>query len=179
MKKKASLLLSLLSGLISLNASAYVNTYVGASLAIENIYANSSHYRAWLPGLFFGYGGTFEKDYYIAGELGVMYAATLTNDYVNRNNSVRMTPVITLSALPGMVLIPGAIGFLRLGVAEAYIPAPGTWRAGGILGLGLDVNFTPCWSVRSEYNYYFYRSVEIGTPRNDLFELSFVYTFDT
>jgi opacity protein-like surface antigen len=178
--KKSALLLSLLSGLVSLNASAYIHTYVGASLAIENIYANSaSHYRAWLPGVFFGYGGMYDKDFYIAGELSASYAVTLTNDYLNRSDSMRMTPVISLSVLPGIMLLPGAVGFVRLGLAEAYLPAPGSWRPGALFGLGLDVNFTPCWSVRTEYNYYVYRGVDAGTPRNDLFALSAVYMFDT
>lgn len=178
MKKKA-LLLSLLTGMMSVNASAYISTYVGGSVGIEDVAASTSLYRAWTPALFFGYSGSYEKDFYLAAELAAMFTATLTNNYVNRDDSLRMTPVLSLSVLPGMKLVPGAIGFIRLGLAEAYVPAPGTWRTGGIFGVGLDVDFTPCWSVRSEYDYSVYRSIGIGTPRTDMFLVSLKYTFDT
>lgn len=177
--KLKTLFLTLFTSTLSLNAAAYVSTYVGGSLGVEDINASTSQYRAWLPGVFIGYSSNFEKDFYLAAELSAMFTSTMTNDYVNRTNSLRMTPVLSLSALPGMRLIPGAIGFLRVGLAESYLPAPGTWRPGLILGAGLDVDFTPCWSVRAEYNFMVYRSLDIGTPRTDLFMLSLKYTFDT
>lgn len=176
--QKKSLLLSLFAGLLSLNAAANTNTYVGGTIALQDTMAYPSQYRAWLPGAFIGYGTDFDKDFYLAAELAAQFPATISNNYVNRLDSVRMSPLLSLSILPAMYLIPNAMMFMRFGFVESYYPAPGTWRPGAEGGLGLEVVFTPCWSVRSEYDYAIFRNTSAGTPRMDEFALSFKYIFD-
>jgi opacity protein-like surface antigen len=176
--KKKTLLMALMATLVSLDAAAYTHTYVGGTVGLQDVIAYPNVYRAWQPGLFIGYGSDFEKDYYIAGEFMATFAATISNNYTNRNDSMRNSPIISLSLIPGMYLVNGAMMFLRLGIAETYFPPVSTWRPGGIAGIGLDVSFTSCWSVRTEYDYSVFRAIDAGTPRSDMFALSLKYTFD-
>lgn len=173
-----SLLLPLCAGFFSISAVANTNTYVGGSLAIQNTLAYPSQYRAWLPGAFIGYGSDVDKDFYLSGELAAQFPATISSDYVNRIDSVRMSPLLSLSVLPAMYLLPSAMMFLRVAVVESYFNAPGTWRPGIQGGIGLEVMFMPCWSVRSEYDYTVFRHINAGTPRMDEFAMSFKYLFD-
>lgn len=177
MKKQG--LIALLAALASLNV--YANTYVGGSLGFQDISANSSKFRGWRPGLFIGYGGRMSDDddnYYLAGELAVSWASETSDQYINRRNSLRMSPELSLSLLPGMILKPDLLGYLRFGAGEAKQKIPNVWVANAIVGAGLEYAMTPCWSLRGEYNYTFFASTNIGNPRSHDLILSLKYTYD-
>jgi opacity protein-like surface antigen len=91
---------------------------------------------------------------------------------------LRITPNFGLSFIPAVMLAQASMGFLRLGGAYGYFAEANTWRWGMIMGLGLETAFTPCWSVRAEYDYTVFRSMPVGTPRSDEFVVALKYTFD-
>lgn len=153
-------------------------TYVGISGAVQDIVSNSATYRAFLPGLFIGYAASYDHDYYLAGELSGTAAATLNNNYVNRDDSMRMTPKFAVSFIPGVFFSQDALGFLRIGFAEGNLSELSTWRPGVLAGVGLETAMSPCWSVRAEYTYTAFTSVSTGTPRSDEFTIGFKYAFD-
>jgi opacity protein-like surface antigen len=175
--KKHTLLLAVFASVLSCSAFAY-NPYVGLSLGVQDISANDTAFRGLRPGAFLGYGGSIDKDYYIAGEFTASGVLTLNNVYLNRNQSLRMSPYFSLSLLPGMLFSQTAMGYLRVGVADAQLNVSNTWRVGWILGAGIEAALTPCWSVRAEYDYTWYHATGSGTPRSDDFAVSFKYTFD-
>lgn len=174
--KKIALSAAVLASLLSFNANA--NTYVGGSVGMQDVTASPSYYRGIRPGLFIGYGGMYDTDFYMAGELSGSLVSTLTDDYEVRNQSLRISPNFGLSFIPGAMLAQASMGFLRLGGAYGYFADANTWRWGAIFGAGLETAFTPCWSVRAEYDYTVYRSMPVGTPRSDEFVVSLKYTFD-
>jgi opacity protein-like surface antigen len=177
--KKRILLLSLFATLASLHAHAGTsNPYVGGSLSIQNITAAPSAYRGLRPGMFVGYGSMIDNDYYVAGELAASMVATITDTYVNRDDSLRQAPNFSLSVIPGMMLTRATLAFIRAGVAVGMFSVSDDWRPGLVLGLGIEAAWTPCWSVRVEYDNTTYRSVSVGTPRSDEFGVSFKYIFD-
>lgn len=175
--KKHSLLSLLAIAFVSPNFCA-AGTYVGMSGAVQDIVSNNATYRAFLPGLFIGYQTVVDHDYYFAGELSGTAAASLTNNYVNRDDSMRMTPKFALSFIPGIMFSQDAMGFLRIGLAEGNLSAQSTWRPGFLAGIGLESAITPCWSVRAEYTYTVFSSVTTGTPRSDEYTVGFKYSFD-
>lgn len=161
------------------NVPAYAwNTYVGMELDVRDITASSSAYRGLYPGLFIGYGTALEPDYYFSVELSASLAATLNNYYINRVDSMRLTPIYTLSVIPGMMLSSYSMAYLRVGASEASVSAASTWRPGALIGIGLESALSPCWSVRAEYDYTIFSAAGVGTPRSDEFALSAKYTFD-
>jgi opacity protein-like surface antigen len=128
--------------------------------------------------VFIGYGGSMDKDYYLAGEFTASVVGTLNNVYLNRNQSLRMSPAFNLSIIPGMLFTPTAMGYLRFGVSDAQVTVNNRWLVGWELGLGIEAALTPCWSTRIEYDYTFFHSTGAGTPKSDDVALSFKYTFD-
>ncbi len=175
--KKQSLLFPIFVSVLSFNVYAG-NTYVGGSLSMQNISATGTAYRGFRPGVLIGYGGPVDKDFYVAGEFNASYVATLQNNYINRNNSLRMAPVFSLSVIPGMLFTPTAMGYFRLGVADGLINVSNNWKVGWVLGLGIEAALSPCWSVRTEYDYTVFHAISAGNPNSDEFVLSFKYTFD-
>lgn len=176
MKKR--ILVAALVTLCSLNT--YANTYVGGSLGFQDISANSSKFRGWRPGLFIGYGDMMDDDgeYYLSGELNISWASAVSDSYTNRRNSLRMSPELSISLLPAMVLKPDLMGFLRFGAGEAKQKVPNVWIANAIVGAGLEYAVTPCWSLRGEYDYTLFASTNIGNPRSSDLILSLKYTYD-
>lgn len=174
--KKQRLLLTALAALASFNAAA--NTYVGATLSVQDMNAYPSHFRGLRPGLFFGYGMMLDRDYYLGGELMGTAASTLNDNYVNRNDSVRMSPDFNVSLLPGMMIAPATMAFLRVGYSVGQFTTNNGWRSGLLLGLGMEAAISPCWSVRGEYDYTVFGSMSAGTPKSDEAAVSLKYTFD-
>jgi opacity protein-like surface antigen len=174
--KKYTLLFPLLLGALSLNVHA--NTYTGITLGAQRISANTSTFRGLRPGLFIGYGEMIDTDTYLAGELSGTIVHATSDTYVNRNQSVRMSPEFNLSIIPGMVFAQDTMGYFRLAFETSYTNATGHWDKGVMLGLGVEYSLTPCWGLRGEYDYTFYRRVNVGVPRSNMLAVSVKYTYD-
>ena len=176
---KQRILFATLASLVSLNV--YANTYVGAALGLQDIRQSTSKFRGWRPGVFFGYGSMMDMDarsFYLAGELAASWVSTISNTYVSRVQSLRMAPEISVSLIPGTILKPDLMGYLRFGVAEAKQIEPNRWLEAAILGAGLEYEMTPCWSVRGELDYSFFSNTNVGSPASWDGILSFKYTYD-
>ena len=132
--------------------------------------------------MFIGYGSMVEMDarrFYLAGELAASWVSTISDTYVSRSQSLRMAPEISVSLLPGTILKPDLMGYLRFGFAEAKQIAPNKWISAAILGTGLEYEMTPCWSVRGEVDYSFFGSTNVGgSPASWDGILSLKYTYD-
>lgn len=177
MKKR--ILIATLASLLSVNV--YANTYVGAALGLQDIRQSTSKFRGWRPGVFFGYGDMIHGDtltYYLAGELAASWVSTISDTYVSRVESLRMAPEISVSLIPGTILKPDLLGYLRFGVAEAKQIEPNRWLEALILGAGLEYEMTPCWSIRGELDYSFFSNTNVGNPASWDGILSLKYTYD-
>jgi hypothetical protein len=119
-----------------------------------------------------------QDDYYLAGELAITWPSTVTNDYISRNDSLRMSPMISLSIIPGIIITPPVLGYLRLGIGEGDLRARGDWLRDYITGVGVEYALTPCWSLRGEADYNWFRTINVGTPRGWDATVSFKYTWD-
>ena len=175
--KNQTILVAMLASALSCQTMAG-NTYVGGSVSVQRVSAATSKYTGWRPGLFIGYGDIFDRNYYLAGEFLASMASTFSNSYVNRDQNLRITPDFSLSFLPGMILSPEAIGYLRLGLGIGRLHAANEWLSGIVVGAGVEFPFSPCWSVRTEYDYTVFRAIGIGTPQSNELMLSFKYTYD-
>lgn len=179
--KKQALLLAVLASVSSFNSYAG-NTYIGAGLGIQSIEASTSKFRGWRPGLFLGYGANMDDDndcYYLAGELAISWASEMSDQYVTRKQSLRISPELSVSLLPGMKIVPDTMGYLRFGLGEGRQRATSDWLRSVIFGAGLEYDLTPCWSIRGEVDYSIFKSVAvIGVPRSWDGTISFKYTYD-
>ncbi len=178
--KKQALLFAVLASVTSFNLYAG-NTYVGAGLGIQSIDASTSKFRGWRPGLFIGYGDKMDDDdcYYLAGELAISWASEMSDQYVLRNQSLRIAPEVSISLIPGMMIVPDTMGYLRFGLGEGRQRATTNWLRAAIFGAGLEYDLTPAWSVRGEIDYSIFKTVAvIGTPRSWDGVISFKYTYD-
>lgn len=178
--KKFVVCAAALASLVSLNAVAG-NTYVGADLGYRTVTTNSnigSKFRGWLPGLFIGYGTMTVDNYYLAGEFAANWVSETSNSYTMRSQSLRISPEYTLSFIPGMVLKPELLGFLRIGIGEGRLAAQGDWLLAGVMGVGLEYTLTPCWNLRGEFDYSVFHDTSVGTPNAADFVLALKYTYD-
>jgi hypothetical protein len=175
--KKSRILLAACAAVFSLNVHAG-NTYVGGSLALQSVSAQSSRFHGWRPGVLIGYGDMLDDDYYLAGEFMYSVAGAISNTYPNRNDSLRLSPGFTFSFIPGMVLTRTTMVYLRLALEVDKVAVSDKSLTGGLLGAGFEFLLTPSWSLRPEVDYTFYRSLSFGTPRSIQVGLSFKYTYD-
>lgn len=179
--KKQALLFAVLASVASFNSYAG-NTYIGAGLGIQSIDASTSKFRGWRPGLFIGYGDRMDEDndcYYLAGELAISWASEMSDQYTIRSQSLRISPELSLSLIPGMIFAPDTMGYLRLGLGEGRQRATTDWLRAVIVGAGVEYNLTPAWAIRGEVDYTTFKSVAvIGVPRSWDGTISFKYTYD-
>ncbi len=153
--------------------------YLGASIgeATNTTDSLNRNYRGVPFMVNAGYGALLSQNLYLGGELfGTLGTLTL-ND-----NGLKTTYGYGISLLPGIMLTDHTLTYLRLGLVRSHFTPSQTSNRnvnGGQFGLGMQVGLTQNLDLRGEYVYTAYQSFSgISTPRQDQFNLGFVYKFD-
>lgn len=177
---KKLLLATITTATLGFSAAVFAGSfYIGPSILIQDATTNSSSYRGLSPKATLGYGEMGDTSYF-AGEVFVSPGnATLTDTHLPGAASIKTSRSFGASIIPGMIIGPQALGFLRLGFITSKFSGPDIYKTGGQLGLGLMTTVSPDWDVRGEYDYSIYGQVDgLGSPKVDEFVLGFLYRFD-
>lgn len=143
--------------------------------------------------LFAGYG-QYYRWFYIAGEILARYSGADTTYSINAYNStLSVHSTFGVDILPGVKLNDSSLLYARVGysrtdfkLSESGVVGGGAsesnWGNGVDLGLGLETAMWREWSLRGEYVYTYYGSLnsQLGTrysPSNSEFNLGVIYHF--
>lgn len=184
----------LASVIIALTSGAYAGCpapYVGAGVGIDNntssdvntstfpFVAQPGYFRGVPFSLFAGYGGQFNQNFYLGGEVFWKVGTAEFSD----NNGMKTSYGYGASLLPGIMLSENTFAFARVGVIKNRFTDADDTRTGGQVGLGLQTNVTQNIDVRGEYVYTSYSSFNnkygrIKSPTTDSYNLAVIYKFD-
>lgn len=151
-------------------------------------------------GFFAGVGWDATPQFYLAGEIFGDGSSTNTSTKTINTGTVPASVNMRLrysyggSILPGYIINPAALVYLRLGgirsrfdFHQTVVPSYATSNlskktvTGGQVGIGLQGNFSNNFSVRGEYNYTSYRSFNsfgnIICARDNLINVGVLYNF--
>lgn len=153
--------------------------YIGPTIAYNSMSSNGIKYEALAPRLSFGYGALLSRTYYLAAEVDATPTTIRVgkNDTVN-NNSLENTVSYAAAILPGYLYDSLSLLYLRLGVVNTRFNQLDTTKPGFQLGAGMDLHLSGCWSLRAEYSYFIYRSMNtVGSPKANDFSIGALYRF--
>jgi len=153
--------------------------YLGPGVSVVDAIVPQSNYRGLQPVVFVGYSDWLQ-DMFLAGEVFAVPASiTLEDNYepsLSNSKSVKPNTSYGASILPGGTVMDCVLAFARFGVIYSKFTGPNSWRMGGQVGAGIQLDVSRYWDVRVEYDYSFYRSMtSIGTPRTDQAGISLIY----
>lgn len=159
-------------------AGPYVGLSVGPRINVSGSPSVAEEFTGILSA---GYGALWDQTYYLAGEVFVQDSAKLKSWDNYYGASGRDTWGAGLSVLPGYMLTPHVLGFLRLGWEESHFTntaTSNTNKGGWIVGLGGQTNIVQNWDLRGEYDYTQYNRVtNVGKVLSHQFVLGLVYKF--
>ncbi|MFZ2315855.1 MAG: outer membrane beta-barrel protein [Gammaproteobacteria bacterium] len=153
--------------------------YMGPSVAYNSISNGNIKYQSLAARLALGYGALLSRTYYLAAELDATPNTLRVgrNDTIN-NYSLENTYSYAAAILPGYLYDNLTLLYLRLGVVNTRFNQLDTTKPGFQLGVGIDMHLLGCWSVRGEYGYFIYRSMNtVGTPKANDFSIGALYRF--
>lgn len=176
MVKKLLASTALLLGCMS--SSYAVSLYFGAAAEFDNMMGGSASYNGFAPRALLGFGGNIFSPVYLAGEIFADEDVIDQNNTLDQNqNSVRTRFSYGGSLLPGISFDPDTVAFVRLGAVETRFNDLNLWRTGYQIGLGGQLTFFNCWTVRGEYTYSRYRNLSQldGNLHSNSYLLSLIY----
>lgn len=157
----------------------------------------------WTLGILAGYGRTLYKPwFYLGGEAFVnannfdqefaMSAGPGSSRYNNQTNS---GPSFGFGILPGVMLTPSTLTFVRIGwdwvivktdenIDNAFISTTSKTMDGLVLGIGMDTLISTNYRLRGEFDHVFLSSYNTGgsydtlvSPSSNQFVMSLMYSF--
>lgn len=158
--------------------------------------------KGWVGGIMFGYGKYFNNLYYLGGELfgnlsnaGNSFNITDTDvgPTITYNGKISVDASYGAAMLPGVKLNDVTMAYIRLGYNWANIryqeshtgvgsSSKSDTLGGFVYGVGLEALLKGNWSVRGEYTYTNYKSVDtplgVGgsfAPSDNQFMLGVIY----
>ena len=176
--KLTKLVCTLLTASISTGALAN-GFYLGPSLLVQNISAVHSSYTGIHPRISGGYGGMVDNVYFAAELFSIPATATITSSTNRGAASAKATYAYGVSVLPGILISPRLIAYLRVGVVSSHFTQLNAMKTGVQAGIGLQGSLDAHWSLRGEYIYTSYQSMgRLATPRANEVGLGAIYRFD-
>lgn len=155
--------------------------YLGASAAFRiNFTSLPTVYLGTEGTAYLGWSKIFYSGNYIAIEAFGGDSAKIRN-YWNgaRQFGVRSSWSGGLSVLPGYMITPQVLAFLRLGAVETHILSRHKNTIGGQIGLGGETYLVDNIDMRFEYDYTNYKPISgIHKPNTCLYNLGFVYKWN-
>ena len=176
------LLCAAVSGVALAHSDVMAQMYAGANLGVANNTSSSGkgtsapgYFRGYPFGVFFGYGGLLDQDFYMAAEIfGTLGTAEITSE-----NGLKSSYGFGVSLLPGTYLTDNTMLFGRLSLLRTNFSSVDEMTSGGQIGVGLQTALMPSFDLRMEYDFTAYNSVGgIKAPRQDLATLGLVYKFE-
>lgn len=157
----------------------YAGFYLGPSLAYNHYYVQSASYEGVLPQLSVGYSTLTNEWIYVAAELfGNVKGWKIHNSSVN-NLNVRPRYSMGASLLPGLILDPLVLVYIRLGTIYTRFDQSGAMRNAYQIGGGLQYKISDTWEARAEYDYMQYNHLSgLGSPRAGAAMVGLVYYFN-
>lgn len=176
MFKKMATTLMLFAGSVSIATAGSI--YVAPTLMYQNTYTDDIRYEEVSPKLALGYSTVSQQWIYLAGELfGSVKGHTLTNHPKNGQN-LRINYSMGMSLIPGLMLDPYLIGYVRLGLVYSRFDQADVMRNAYQVGAGMQFNVNPSWDIRAEYDYMQYSRISnLGSPRAGEVSVSGIYRF--
>lgn len=156
--------------------------YMGPSLQYESVKAdNGDSYQTLSPRLTVGYGKKIQFPYYVAGEL---FAVAGNIQGHPSNSSLKNTPSVGASLLPGFMLDDHTFLYGRLGVISTHFSTANSYTWGGQVGFGIETAITDSWDIRSEYIFTQYGNINsnesssIGAPHSNMIAIGLIHHFN-
>lgn len=94
------------------------------------------------------------------------------------NSTYKISYQYGLAAIPGIAFDSSILGYLRLGMLRSKFSTLNAVESAPQLGIGLEYNLSPAWSVNGEYDYVRYRGDVVGSTSTDQFTLGLMYKFN-
>lgn len=156
--------------------------YFSPGINYEHLHSGDATYQGLTGMLNLGYGTWMYDCFYLAAEVfgnTKPYTLNKDNDESEINNFLKTGYAYGYSIVPAMVIENSVVAYLRLGYVQTDFPnldaKPHAYQA----GIGLEYPFQDCWSLRTEYVYTPYRSVEgVGTIYSNQVTLALVYRLE-
>ena len=167
--------------LIASTSTAFASAafYVAPSVSYQNIQGDGAQYSGIEPKLAIGFGGFFRDSIYLAGELFGSPASITIRNSESDTTGFNVKPKYTIGAaiLPGFDIDGTLMAFLRIGIAYTHFDQLDATRPGYVLGGGGEYRVDNNWSLRGEYVYIGYSSIDNTTPRDQEGVIGLVYRF--
>lgn len=152
--------------------------YVGFGLGTRyNVLNSSTHpsYSGFEGTVLAGYATSFQQ-LYTGFELYVQDSVRMLS-YPTAIGSARSTVSYGVSVLPGYLISDNVLGYVKLGAVRTRFTHNSTDVTGARTGLGFQTALNNNWDIRGEWDYTFYRKINVsaGLPRTQEFNISLLY----
>lgn len=159
----------------TVNAGAF---YIAPSISYDGFRTQSVEFIGFTPRLAVGYGGPFNELVYLAAEIFANPKPITKHNYSNITGNLQPSYTYGLSVLPAIILDDLVMAYGRLSILQTRFSYYDVRRTGYQAGAGLEVFFSDIWTVRGEYAYTRYQTLDnLGKPDLDEFTLALVYRF--
>lgn len=155
--------------------------YVAPALSYQDLSSDDLSFQGISPTLYVGYGDWFRDYLFVAAEIFVSSRAIeLSSDETTDGIKLDKGSSYGFSVLPTMNLASDLMAYLRIGYVRTDFSGVDSKQGAYQVGIGGEMPLTGCWSVRAEFDYTPYRSVDnIGTIRAKEISLAAVYRFES
>lgn len=165
---------------ISLTTANAASFYFGPALNYNNYKSDDLNYQSFMPSIYAGYGGWIREWLNVSGE--VFYGAG--NIHFGSKDSdgekdLKARDYYGISVLPLVVLDETLFAFLRLGYIKTNFSSLDTDESAYLIGIGGEYAFSPCWSLRGEFDYAPYDNVaDLGTVKQEAIIFTLLYRLE-
>ncbi|MBX3708658.1 MAG: porin family protein [Gammaproteobacteria bacterium] len=165
---------------ISLSTAIASSFYVGPGLTYADLESDNVSYSGISPAVYVGYGAWARNWLYLAAEIFGTAKSMNVNRGDNDKDSLFKTDYnYGVSLVPAINMDDVLIGYVRLGYIRTKFPNLDTVHGAYQLGVGMEGSITDCWSLRGEYVYTPYSSVNgVGTVRSNQVTVGLIYRFE-
>lgn len=163
----------------SLSTALAGTFYFGPGITYADLHNDGLRYNGFNGTLYIGYGGWVQECAYLAAEI---FGMTKT---FNTKNTDEISKLLKTGSNYGVSLVPAVniedsfVGYLRLGYIKTRFSNLGTTKSAYQIGAGVELPLKDLWTVRVEYTYTPYHSVDdIGSVYSNQGTVALIYRID-
>lgn len=166
-------------GMMCVATEAWAGSFhIGPMVEYDSFSKGNARFLGIAPHFTFGYSDLVVDCFVLGAEL---FAGPKTFDFKNSPTntvSLRTTYNYGASLIPGYIFDNVVMGYLRLGGIRTRFDNLSTVKNGLETGIGMEWLMDMNWSIRGEYDYIRYTSINgVGTVKADVFAIGLKYTF--